>query len=379
MISKLSAVALLALTYTDLVKGQVEPQTGCIPANNCTGITETALGGRVSCDFRQGPCGTFATAEYSTADYNSDGLALTVSKEGDWPTVIATKYVMFGRFDIVMQAAPGQGIISTAILQSADNDEVDIEILGSVPDVIQSNIFSKGIQNHDNMIVLQTPGSHSKLNTFTVDWTSEALTWSFNGNVLRTITRASNDAGYPQTPMQMRVGAWSSGSPKNNPGTIEWGGGPTDFSKGPFTQLVQSITLLDYSTGQQYKYTDNSGSADSIQVINGEANGGASSQSSISVVKTAVTTATSIAHMMLSSAYSTTIATTPIIQAIITSTISTATDATGSASGTGSTTAGGSSSAASRSSSAAVSSGFVSPTGAAVAVSSKSRKPMIYS
>lgn len=45
-------------------------------------------------------------------------------KESNAPTIGTEKYIFFGRIDVVCQAAAGQGIVTSAVLQSDDLDEV---------------------------------------------------------------------------------------------------------------------------------------------------------------------------------------------------------------------------------------------------------------
>jgi hypothetical protein len=69
--------------------------------------------------------------------------------------------------------------------------------------------------------------------------------------------------------MQVKFGAWSGGDPANAPGTIEWARGPTDYSKGPFSMVVRSVKVQDYSTGTQYVYGDQTGTWRSIKSVGG--------------------------------------------------------------------------------------------------------------
>ena len=70
--------------------------------------------------------------------------------------------------------------------------------------------------------------------------------------------------------MQVKIGPWSGGDPKNEKGVIKWAQGPTDYSKGPFDMIIKSITIQDYSTGSYYYYSDNSGSDTSIRSEGGK-------------------------------------------------------------------------------------------------------------
>ena len=62
-------------------------------------------------------------------DWDEKGTTFTVNRRGDSPMVQSKFYMLFGRLEIIMQAAPGQGIVSSAILQSETLDELDWEWL----------------------------------------------------------------------------------------------------------------------------------------------------------------------------------------------------------------------------------------------------------
>ena len=78
---------------------------------------------------------------------------------------------------------------------------------------------------------------------------------------------AVDGKNYPQTPMQIYVGAWAAGDPRNKKGVIEWAQDVTDFDKGPWTMYVKSVHIQDYSTGAQYVYSDKTGSYQSINIV----------------------------------------------------------------------------------------------------------------
>lgn len=58
---------------------------------------------------------------------------------------------------------------------------------------------------------------------------------------------------------------------KANP-VIAWAGGPTDYASGPYSMVVKSIAVTDYSTGTQYSYSGTSGTWQSIQSQGGKIN-----------------------------------------------------------------------------------------------------------
>jgi hypothetical protein len=48
-----------------------------------------------------------------------------MTKETDAPTLVSRWYIFFGKVDIVLQSAPGTGIVSSFVMESDDLDEID--------------------------------------------------------------------------------------------------------------------------------------------------------------------------------------------------------------------------------------------------------------
>jgi len=68
--------------------------------------------------------------------------------------------------------------------------------------------------------------------------------------------------------MVVRLGIWAAGDPKKNAkGTVKWAGGPVNWDDAPFTMSVAAVHATDFSTGKAYKYTDTSGTWQSIKAI----------------------------------------------------------------------------------------------------------------
>lgn len=67
--------------------------------------------------------------------------------------------------------------------------------------------------------------------------------------------------------MQVRLGNWIGGNPSNAAGTIEWAGGISDMSKGPFNMYVQSVSIKTSNPAAAYEYGDMSGSYQSIKLL----------------------------------------------------------------------------------------------------------------
>ncbi|GFP52566.1 hypothetical protein ACSS6W_003357 [Trichoderma asperelloides] len=280
-VASIASAAVAALGLPGVVLAQTwsrcNPLTSSCPA-------DTALGMSINVDFTKGGVNSFVASGSPT--YNSNGASFTVAAGGDAPQLTSVFYIMFGRVEITMKAAPGAGIVSSLVLQSDDLDEIDMEWLGAEPDQMQSNYFGKGQTTSYNRGEFHSvSGTQANWIKYTVDWTQDRIVWMAGDSVLRTLTQADAESNqYPQTPMQVKFGSWAGGDPATNaPGTVKWAEGPTDFSKGPFTMMVQSISITDYSTGKQYVYSNNSGSWQSIQSVGGKINGNANGQSDLTV------------------------------------------------------------------------------------------------
>jgi hypothetical protein len=278
----LTALAALIRTTT------AQTYTNCNPLQRTDCPADSALGRSVSIDFTKGASDSF-TAQ-GAVTYGSNGAQFTVSKGGDSPQITSKWYIMFGRVDVVMQAAPGAGIVSSSVLQSDDLDEIDWEWLGGDADQVQSNYFGKGQTTSYNRGAFHAAqGSTTGFKTYTLDWNANQIVWQINGQTVRALTAANADPGqYPQTPMQVKIGAWSGGDPSNAPGTIAWAKGPTDYSKGPFSMYVKSVSVTDYSTGSQYKYSGTSGNWQDITAVGGKVNSQGSSGSNSGAAAPAV-------------------------------------------------------------------------------------------
>lgn len=262
---------------------------------------DPAFGETVNCDFTKGACGAFQAAQGTTIKYDSQGAVFTINSEKDAPTIHTDKFIFFGEIEVEVQAAPGQGIVTSAVLQSDDLDEVrghswarpapiarltsmtqiDFEWIGSDTVQVQSNYFSKGdTTTYDRGAYHQVTDSVGKSHTYGIKWTPEAITWSVDGAVLRTLRAADAKGGdgFPQTPMQIKLGTWVAGGKDAPEGTVKWAGGHTDFSQKPFVGIYKRIKIVDYAgkseaaTGgiKEYVYGDKTGAAKSIKVVQGK-------------------------------------------------------------------------------------------------------------
>lgn len=128
---------------------------------------------------------------------------------------------MFGRVEFKVKPAPGVGIVSSAVLQSDDLDEIDWEWLGGDSSQVQSNYFGKGQTTTWNRGAFHAnPNNQADFHTYTIDWTANQIAWQIDGRTVRTLSPDSAQGQYPQTPMMIKIGSWSGGDPSNAPGTV---------------------------------------------------------------------------------------------------------------------------------------------------------------
>ncbi|KAG9234692.1 concanavalin A-like lectin/glucanase domain-containing protein [Amylocarpus encephaloides] len=206
-------------------------------------------------------------------NYTNGATEFTINKRKDSPTICSDWYIMFGSVSVVMRAAKGTGVISSIVLESDDLDEVDWELMGGNATHAETNYFGKGnTTSYDRAVYYPVDSDvHENFHNYTLDWTAEHLKWMIDGTVVRVLnfSQANGGKNYPQTPMTLRLGIWAGGDPDQPKDVVEWAGGETDFTKGPYTMYVQQAQVRDYGSGKEYQYSDNSGSWQSIKSIAG--------------------------------------------------------------------------------------------------------------
>lgn len=215
--------------------------------------------------------------------YSAEGAEFTVAKKGDAPTIGSEGYLHFGYVEVKMKAAPGQGIISSIVLQSNNLDEVDWEWIGGVDTKVQMNYFGKGYTgSYDRMIEADVASTQNEFHTYALNWTSESLTWIIDNKPVRTLNYADANGGknFPQTPCNVRLGNWPGGD-SDNEGTRQWAGGEVDYGKAPFNMTVASIKVINYSPGKEYHWKDKTGSFESIEVVDAGNKDGAAENTAV--------------------------------------------------------------------------------------------------
>lgn len=217
-------------------------ERGCFAAN-------LALGTRIEEPLTVCPAQFHAKFFAQNVAHDDLGAALTIYDRYENPAIASDFYILYGSVSAEIMASQGRGIVSSLYLQSDDLDEIDVmEVLGSVPQMAQTNFFVKGeVQNYEHGMSHASPDGDNFV-LFGVDWTPLAITWSVNGEVVRV---AANEV---HSPMVVILSLWAGGDVDNDAGTIEWAGGVTDYKKAPFVMRARNLRVEDYSTGTHYVY-----------------------------------------------------------------------------------------------------------------------------
>jgi hypothetical protein len=62
---------------------------------------------------------------HDKVQFDKAGAAFNIRAIDDAPTIWTNKYLFFGKVEVTLQAAPGRGIITSVVLASDSEDEVD--------------------------------------------------------------------------------------------------------------------------------------------------------------------------------------------------------------------------------------------------------------
>lgn len=157
--------------------------------------------------------------------------------------------VLYGRFEIRMQAAKGSGVLSTFFTYKNGSEigntfweEIDIEVFGkNNATEWQSNIIlgSSRPTIHTEQVHTATGSLGDGYHTYVLEWTPDYVAWFVNDVEVRRITGTSTVTSLTN-PQSLRFNLWASESP-------EWVG-EWDDSILPVYQFVNYIDYKAYNT-----------------------------------------------------------------------------------------------------------------------------------
>ncbi|KAI1397085.1 glycoside hydrolase family 16 protein [Hypoxylon fuscum] len=212
----------------------------------------------------------WTVANHETVNFTSQGAEFSYAKKGDAPNMWTDFYMLGGRYDIEMKIAPGQGVISSAVLWSDAQDEIDYEFSGNQfgqkpfpPQdgkwAVETNIYAQG-KMWDGAATYQKDAYKpaEQFHKYSVEWDENHMNWYVDDKVVRSVQAKDTPNGFvfPQSPMKLQLGVWGGGDPDNNYWTIQWAGGEIDMKDAPYTMLVKSVSITNKNPACQYKYND---------------------------------------------------------------------------------------------------------------------------
>lgn len=132
---------------------------------------------------------------------------------------------LYGKYVMHMRAAKGSGLISAFFLWKNGSElpevpweEVDIEVMGKDnAESWQSNIItglgsSRATSEQEHLADFSFGDDY---HTFTLEWTPNSLTWSVDGEIVRTANTMNNEqVDDLVSPAEMRFNVWPSESPE---------------------------------------------------------------------------------------------------------------------------------------------------------------------
>ncbi|WP_162173770.1 family 16 glycosylhydrolase [Hyphomonas johnsonii] len=130
----------------------------------------------------------------------------------------------YGRYEVVMQAAPGSGVVSAFFTHTDEtfgdpHDEIDIEFLGNDTRRMHANVFTNGISNGSIYIDLPFDAAES-VHLYAFDWRPDSVRWYIDNELVHTVTSA--EQAIPSTPGRVIMDIWTGSKAQ-----YSWHGEPT--------------------------------------------------------------------------------------------------------------------------------------------------------
>jgi len=232
----------------------------------------------------------------STADWVSSGTPLSYNNsvlltmaQGTVGTLLSsTHYVWYGKTTATFKTSAGAGVVTAFILLSDVKDEIDFEFVGVELSTAQTNFYFQGITNYtngDNATGLADV--HENEHTYEIDWNPNSITWSIDGNSVRTLNKvdtwnaSSNQYMYPQTPARLQLSLWPGGLSSNGQGTIDWAGGLVQWNSqymanGYYYASFSEVDIQCYDPpsganvqgSKSYIYSNAAGTNNTVEITN---------------------------------------------------------------------------------------------------------------
>ncbi|ODV77770.1 glycoside hydrolase family 16 protein, partial [Suhomyces tanzawaensis NRRL Y-17324] len=227
-------------------------------------------------------------------DNNDDALLFEMPKNSGGSVISSSKYLWYGRIKATLKTSHLPGVVTSFILYSDVEDEIDFEFVGNNMTNAQSNFYSQGALDYTRAKSYGLSDTMENWHTYEIDWQEETIDWYIDGNKVRTLDKkstyneTSKKYSFPQTPSRIQMSLWPGGNETNAPGTIEWAGGKIDWNaddikkNGYYYAYLKNVSVKAYDlpsgVGQDkkgnrtdfdaYVFNDTDGWAENVMITN---------------------------------------------------------------------------------------------------------------
>ncbi|WP_052700993.1 family 16 glycosylhydrolase [Loktanella sp. S4079] len=157
------------------------------------------------------------------------------------------KWYGYGRYEVIMQPAVGEGLISAFYLYTGPyfgdtHEEIDIEFLGRDTSKIYLNRYRDGQQLEEPSWTDLGFDASEKPRLYAFEWSEDALVWYAED---QEIFRLDGADQIPRPPAKIYMDLWAGG-----PGQADWAGEATPDSAGHAIIQCASFSPADQDTAQ---------------------------------------------------------------------------------------------------------------------------------
>ncbi|KAI9025495.1 concanavalin A-like lectin/glucanase domain-containing protein [Hyaloraphidium curvatum] len=165
--------------------------------------------------------------------------------QGFGATVYNTRWVKYGVITARVQSGKGLGVVTSFITKADPTasitvpDEIDWEFVGRLPTSVYSNWFAANDLDYGQGQIHDLGSeTHDNWHTLTIDWKPDYIRWLSDGRVLRTLLK-NQTSKFPTEESRISFSIWDGG--QGAPGTADWAGSPTDWSRDPNPDYVLHV------------------------------------------------------------------------------------------------------------------------------------------
>lgn len=182
---------------------------------------------------------------------NDKYVVLKVTPNSETTSLKSKALYQCGRLEIqIKSAAVMPGVVTAVYLTNGDGrksdeelgdqDEIDLEFRGILPNTVQTNVFLSG---EENLKVVDLPYDSSwGTHTYTIEWDEKTVKFFVDGNpnAARTV-----DLSRPLKPMNLHLSVWTTSN--GWPGLLKWGGETKWAGHADTIEAAFTITQFPYA------------------------------------------------------------------------------------------------------------------------------------